>query len=81
MPIYEYSCTKCGHEFEKLVRGGPTPACESCGAAEVERLLSLPNVKSETTRAQAMRAAKQRDRAQATDRVQAQIAYEKSHDD
>jgi hypothetical protein len=47
----------------------------------VERLFSLPNVKSETTRAQAMRAAKKRDQTQATDRVQAQIAYEKSHDD
>jgi putative FmdB family regulatory protein len=81
MPIYEYQCKSCGHEFEKLVRGGATPVCASCGAAEVERLFSLPNVKSETTRAQAMRAAKKRDKAQATERVQAQIAYEKSHDD
>ena len=81
MPIYEYVCKKCGHEFEKLVRGGKTPACAACGAVDVERVFSLPNVKSETTRAQAMRAAKKRDKAQATDRVQAQIAYEKSHDD
>jgi putative FmdB family regulatory protein len=81
MPIHDYACAKCGHEFEKLVRGKTTPVCESCGSADVQRLLSMPNVKSETTRAQAMRAAKQRDKAQATDRVQAQIAYEKSHDD
>lgn len=81
MPIYEYVCKSCGHEFEKLVRGGHTPVCTSCGDAHVERKFSLPNVKSESTSAQSMRAAKKRDQTQATDRVQAQKAYEKSHDD
>lgn len=81
MPIYEYSCKACGHEFEALVRRGKTPKCKSCGAVDLERRFSLPNVKSEATKAQAMRAAKRRDQAQATDRVQAQINYEKSHDD
>lgn len=81
MPIFEYTCAACGHDFEKLVRRGATPACPSCGAARVERRFSLPNVSSETTKGKAMRAAKKRDQAQATDRVQAQIAYERSHDD
>lgn len=82
MPIYEFSCAACGHEFEKLVRRDITPpVCPSCGDARVERVLSLPNVSSETTKGKAMRAAKKRDQSQATDRVQAQIAYEKSHDD
>lgn len=35
MPIYEYACESCGHQFEKLVRIGaaapPCPACESEG--------------------------------------------------
>ncbi len=30
MPIYEYSCTACGHEFEELVRGDEKPVCPSC---------------------------------------------------
>ena len=81
MPIYEYVCKACGHEFEKLVRGGKTSVCISCESADVERVFSLPNVKSETTKAQAMQAAKRRDKAQGTERIQAQIAYEKSHDD
>jgi putative FmdB family regulatory protein len=81
MPIYEYVCEACGHEFEKLVRAGKTPACPSCGAEKLQRLFSLPNVKSESTKAKAMKAAKKRDKAQGTERVQAQIAYEKSHDD
>lgn len=81
MPIYEYVCEACEHEFEKLVRHGKTPACPSCGSEKLQRLFSLPNVKSESTKAKAMKAAKKRDKAQGTERVQAQIAYEKSHDD
>ena len=30
MPIYEYECRACGHQFEQLVRTGDTPACPSC---------------------------------------------------
>ena len=34
MPIYEYTCTKCGKDFEELVFGDDLPACPHCGAAE-----------------------------------------------
>jgi putative FmdB family regulatory protein len=81
MPIFEYTCKACGHEFETLVRKGKTPACASCGSEHLERRFSLPNVKSESTRAQAMRAAKKRDQVQGRERVNEQINYEKSHDD
>lgn len=80
MPIYEYTCKACGHEFETLVRHGKTPVCAKCGADDLERRFSLPSVSSETTRAQAMRAAKRRDKKQGTERVQEQINYEKNHD-
>ena len=41
MPIYEYACKKCGHEFEELVRAGEQPPCPKCGEArKVERKLS-----------------------------------------
>ena len=50
MPLYEYSCRKCGHQFEALVRSHDTPACPACGASELERLLSLFAVDSATTR-------------------------------
>lgn len=80
MPIYEFSCKDCGNEFEALVRKAE-PKCPSCGKANLERKLSLPSVKSDSTRANAMKAAKKRDKQQATDRVQTQTAYEKSHDD
>ena len=41
MPIYGYQCKSCGHHFQTLVRSGDEPACPACGAAELERQLSL----------------------------------------
>ena len=81
MPLYDYKCTACGHQFEALVRGGAAPTCASCGGGALERLLSLPAVKSESTKAKSQRAAKRRDAAQGTERVQEQLRYERSHDD
>ena len=33
MPIYEYRCTKCGHQFEvyQQISEAPVSACEQCG--------------------------------------------------
>lgn len=81
MPIYEYSCTRCQHQFEALVRGGTTPVCASCGSADLERIFSLPAVSSDDTRARALGAAKRRDAAQAKDKAHEQLKYERSHDD
>jgi putative FmdB family regulatory protein len=80
MPIYDYRCQTCGHQFEALVVRNDVPVCSSCGGAKLERLLSMPGVKSESTRDQAMRAAKRRDAAQAADRMHERLRYEKSHD-
>jgi len=80
MPIYEYACTACGHEFELLIRGKATPACPACESEDLERKLSLPRVKSSSTRDMAMRAAKRRDATQARDRMHERLRYEESHD-
>ena len=80
MPIYEYVCKACNHQFEALVRGTKVPVCEACGGSELEQLMSLPAIQSESTKSLAMRAAKRRDQAQGTERIQEQIRYEKSHD-
>lgn len=42
MPIYEYRCSACGHDFELLVRTDTEIACPSCEGRKVERQLSLP---------------------------------------
>ena len=80
MPIYEYSCQACGHQFEALIRKDVTPACPSCDSRELERLISLPSVQSEGTKGLAMRSAKKRDAEHAKDRMHDRLHYERSHD-
>jgi putative FmdB family regulatory protein len=40
VPIYDFRCAGCGHEFEELVRPGERPPCPRCGASDPRRLLS-----------------------------------------
>ena len=47
MPLYDFQCKACGHEFEALVRHNDTPACPSCQSGDLERLLSTFAVSSE----------------------------------
>ena len=43
MPIYEYTCAACGHDFEFLVRGEEKPSCPSCGQSKLTKNLSVPS--------------------------------------
>ena len=81
MPIFEYSCKSCGHQFETLVRAGSTPACPACASTELERQLSLPAVHSSGTHALALKAAAKRDKAQGSEKARAQREYELHHND
>jgi putative FmdB family regulatory protein len=83
MPIYEYSCRKCGHDFEAFIRGsaGKATACPACTSLELERVFSLPAIASETTRANIRKETKRRDHLQATDQAHEQRKYELSHED
>ncbi len=40
MPIYEYQCKGCGHQFEALVFGKECPACPDCNSNKVCKLMS-----------------------------------------
>lgn len=42
MPIYEYVCGRCGHQFELLVRSAEKPLCPSCHSGQLERQFSAP---------------------------------------
>ena len=50
MPIYDYKCRQCQHEFEKLVRHNETPACPACQALELERVVSAPGISTQKSR-------------------------------
>lgn len=60
MPLYDYQCRMCGHRFEALVRGSDRPVCPSCHGTELEQLLSMFAMSSDTTRQLALRGAKER---------------------
>jgi putative FmdB family regulatory protein len=81
MPIFEYSCRQCQAQFECLVRAGSQPACPECGAVDLERRLSAPAIKSDTTHRAAMAAAKSRDKKLGNERASAQREYELKHND
>jgi putative FmdB family regulatory protein len=42
MPIYEYQCAVCRHEFERLqkISEEPVKICPECGKEEVDKLVS-----------------------------------------
>ena len=80
MPIYEYRCTSCDHQFEALIRGAEKPSCPECSGEDLERQTSLPTVHSSGTHGLAMKAAKKRDAASASDRMKERMKYEESHD-
>jgi len=42
MPIYEYACAACGHEFEEWQKmsDAPVRTCPKCKKKKVERLIS-----------------------------------------
>ena len=42
MPIYEYTCRACGHEFEVIqkITDRPIRKCEKCGKLQAKRRIS-----------------------------------------
>lgn len=81
MPTFDFTCRACAHTFELFLRSGDVPQCTACASADVEKLFSVPLLKTSGTHDRAMQAAKRRDKAQGTERMVEQAKYEASHDD
>jgi putative regulatory protein, FmdB family len=81
MPIYEFQCKRCGHQFEKLVRVDQTAECPACQAepSEVERMLSLPAISTQKTRSVSLAEAKRRGAAIKKEKDAAQAEYERNY--
>mgnify|MGYP002781225025 FL=1 len=80
MPLYDFRCRDCGAERELLVRAAAESAGPACGGAALDRLPSLPAVRSDATRDVVGRYTARRDAAQARERVNEQRNYERNHD-
>ena len=80
MPLFEFRCRACQHEFEALVRGGEMPICSACGARDLERLLSAFAVDTADKRQAAVKQSRQRQIAKRKDAIIADQEYRQKHD-
>ena len=82
MPIYEYECRGCGHQFEFLLlpSNPATPTCPECKSLELERVISMFAVSSDGTRQLALNDGRKRAASVRRDKVQAEAEYEKAHE-
>jgi putative FmdB family regulatory protein len=81
MPIYDFHCRACGHEFESLVRAQDPPAtCPSCRSADLEKLLSGFAMKTDERTAAAVADSRKRQIRANRDKVAADEEYRKKHE-
>lgn len=41
MPLHDFVCRVCGHEFEALVMGKDQPVCPQCQSTELTKQMSI----------------------------------------
>ena len=80
MPLYDFLCKSCGHEFEALVRTGETPACPQCRGGDLERLLSTFALNTDERHRAAVRDSRKRQIRANRDKVIAEEEYRQKHD-
>lgn len=72
MPIFEYECEACRHDFEHLVRGEtPSLACPACGSKCLRKRMSHLSVSTGHTQRRAIQGAAAR-----TEKLRYDRAYE-----
>jgi len=79
MPIYEYECRGCKHQFEAIVRTGDSPACPECRSSDLERLVSLFAVDSGDSRRLSLAAARKQHAKTTKEKAHAEAEYERKH--
>lgn len=81
MPLFDFRCRSCGEAFEALVRPGSVPACPSCAATDLERLLSgfSFSVRSDGLSPAARRAVQKQQNAQRRDHAAFEEEIQKKH--
>ena len=81
MPIHDYHCRGCGHEFEGLTRAQDPPiACPKCQSGDLEKLLSGFAVSSAESRAASALGSRKRQVRANKDKIVADEEYRKEHE-
>jgi putative FmdB family regulatory protein len=81
MPIHDFQCRGCGHEFEALVRAQDPPAkCPSCQSADIEKLLSGFALKTADRSAAAALDSRKRQVRANKEKIVADEEYRKEHE-
>ena len=81
MPIFDYRCRGCGHEFELIVLKTTVVACPVCESQDLEQLLSGFAVSTESIRKSNLQAARRKLKTSANYRDQkvAEVEEIKEH--
>jgi putative FmdB family regulatory protein len=80
MPIYDLKCRDCGQQFEALVLKSE-PACPACQSHNLEQLISLFSVDSESIRQSNIQSARRANVKFARDKAIADREAIEHHDD
>jgi len=82
MPIYEFHCRGCGHEFDALVRPQDQEAtrCPSCRSEDLERLISSFAVSTDERSQAAIKQSRQRQIKANKEKLVADEEYRKEHE-
>jgi putative FmdB family regulatory protein len=82
MPLYDFHCTTCDHEFEALVRPqDPAPTtCPACRGTSIEKLLSGFALHTEERHRAAVKDSRQRQIRANKDKLVAEEEYRKEHE-
>ena len=81
MPLHDFVCRSCGHEFEGLVRPQEAARCPKCDGVDLEKLLSGFAVSSEERTRAAAKASRQAQIRGRKDAIIAEEEYRRHHDD
>jgi len=80
MPLYDFRCRACEHEFEALVRNAQPVACRACKSEDVERLPSAFALSTDDRRAAAAKASRKQQMKGRREEL-AQEDYDRQHHD
>jgi len=81
MPLYDYRCSDCGHRFEALVLKSNVPPCPACQGRNLEQLISMFAVDSESIRQSNIKGARAKNSKIQRDKTIAENEAARDHHD